>query len=141
MKGEMMCTEIKKDSKKPDFKPHITVLIVDNDSTQVESLCRGMFLYGHKCVKKTSISDAIDFLNRPDSQAVDLLLTDITKPGSDGFQLIRHARALHPNLPIIAVCGLSSIHEVEMSEQTGILVLRRPFNPDRLDGAIRDLVA
>ncbi len=136
-----MCTEIKTDTPRPDSNSRTTVLIVDNDSTQVESLCRGMFLYGHKCIKKTSISDAIDFLNMPDSPNVDLLLTDITTPGSTGFQLIRHARSLHPGLPIIAVCGLNSIDKVEIGKQVGILVLRRPFSPDRLDHAIRDMVA
>ncbi|MCP4676213.1 MAG: response regulator [Deltaproteobacteria bacterium] len=118
-----------------------TVLIVDRDTIQVESLCRGMFLYGHECVRISSISEAIDFLNRPDAPVVDLLLTDTTTPGSEGFELIRHARVLHPDLPIIAVCGLNSTQEMEMSEQSGITVLRRPFNPERLDEAIRDLVA
>ena len=136
-----MCTEMKSYSEKMESSSCATVLIVDDDSAQLESLCRGMFLFGHKCVKKTSISEAIDFLNRPNAPIVDLLLTDITTPGSAGIQLIRDARARHPDLPIIAVCGLNSTQETEMTEQTGILVLKRPFNPERLDDAIRNLVA
>ncbi len=136
-----MYNDMKTDSEKLASSSSATVLIVDRDSTQVESLCRGMFLHGHECVRKSNISEAIDFLNSPDSPVVDLLLTDTTTPGSEGFKLIRHARALHPGLPIIAVCGLNSTQELEMSEQTGITVLRRPFNPERLDDAIRDLVA
>ncbi len=136
-----MKDDMKTDSPKRDSDSCATVLIVDDDSAQLDSLCRGMFIYGHICVKKRSIAEAIDFLNRPDAPVVDLLLTDITTRNSKGLKLIRHARDLYPNLPIIAVSGLNSSHDIELDSQVDVLVLRRPFNPDRLDSAIRDLVA
>ncbi|MCP4599614.1 MAG: response regulator [Proteobacteria bacterium] len=118
-----------------------TVLVVDNDLNQIDSICRGLFLFGYRCVKKTIIGDALDLLNRPDGPEVDLLITDITTPGNHGFRLIRHVRALYPDLPIIAVCGHNAISETEIPEEEGVLILMRPFNPKRLNGAIRDMVA
>jgi len=117
------------------------VLVVDHDNVQLDSICRGAFLYGHECIKLDSVSEAIDFLNSPTSPSVDILITDVTGEGSLGFELIRHARALYPELPIIAVCGLVSTDEIEAVRDAGALILRRPFLPTRLDGAIRDSVA
>jgi DNA-binding response OmpR family regulator len=117
------------------------VLVVDHDGAQLDSICRGAFLYGHECIKLSSVREAIDFLNRPSRSRIDIMITDITTEGSAGFDLIRHARALHPRLPIIAVCGLASSEEIEAVRDAGVLILRRPFLPQGLDGAIRDSVA
>jgi DNA-binding response OmpR family regulator len=117
------------------------VLVVDHDDVQLDSICRGALIYGHECIKLSSVSEAIDFLNRPSRPRIDILITDITTEGSAGFDLIRHARALYPRLPIIAVCGLASSEEIEVVRDAGVLILRRPFLPQGLDGAIRDSVA
>jgi len=117
------------------------VLIVDHDDVQLESICRGANLYGHNCITLSSVSEAIDFLNRPSRPRIDILITDITHEGSAGFRMIRHARALYPDLPIIAVCGLASSEEIDAVRDAGVLILRRPFHPQGLDGAIRDSVA
>ena len=131
--------ETKRDSEHEQRPAH--VLVVDTDSTQLESICRGVFLYGHRCTKLRSVSAAIDLLNRPNRGPVDILITDLTHVESDGFRLIRQARELHPNLPIIAVCGLFATEQIEQVRAAGILILRRPFNPTGLDDAIRDMVA
>ena len=122
-------------------KSRTIVLIVDHDDVQLDSICRGANLYGHSCIKLSTVSEAIDFLNRPSRPRIDILITDITSEGSAGFELIQHARALHPGLPIIAVCGLASTDEIEAVRDAGVLILRRPFHPQGLDGAIRDSVA
>lgn len=131
--------ETKRDSGSEQRPAH--VLVVDADPTQLESICRGVFLYGHRCTRLRTVSEAIDLLNRPSRGLVDILITDMTHAESDGFRLIRHARELYPNLPIIAVCGLYTSELIEQVRAAGILILRRPFNPEGLDDAIRDMVA
>jgi len=131
--------EAQKRAKHTDRRAH--VLVVDADSIQLDSICRGVFLYGHRCTRIDRVSDAIDLLNRPSGDRVDILITDFAAEGNEARSLIQHARALHPHLPIIALCGLHTTDEVEQLREAGILILRRPFDPNGLDGAIRDLVA
>ncbi len=119
----------------------LTVLIVDSDSTQMESLSRGMVLYGHQCIQKKTISQAIDFLNKPGGIEVDLLLTDTTSQNGHGIQLVEHVRALFPRLPMVCVSGLNSLVETKIQSDSGISIIRRPFRPSDLDETIRDLVA
>ena len=127
--------------KRPDSNSRTLVLVVDHDSDQLDSICRGALLYGHDCIRLDSVSEAIDFLNSPTTPRVDILITDVTTERSLGFGLIRHARALFPDLPIIAVCGLVSSEEIAAVREAGALILRRPFLPQGLDGAIRESVA
>lgn len=116
------------------------VLVVDHDSVQVDSICRGALLYGHECIRLDSVPEAIAFLDSSTAPRVDIMITDVTCETSPGFELIRHARALRPNMPIIAVCGLVSSEEIQAVRDAGALILRRPFLPQGLENAIRDSV-
>ncbi len=131
----------RKSNRKSDDKSSLTVLIVDDDRAQLESLSRGMLLYGHYCIKTKSISSAIDYLKKPDGTRVDLLLTDATLQGSDGIHLIEHIRALFPRLPVVAVSGLKSNLDSETKPKGEVRIIRRPFNPSDLEETIRDMVA
>jgi DNA-binding NtrC family response regulator len=118
-----------------------TVLVVDDDANQLDSICRGVFVHGHRFVRLSSIGEAIDLLSQPAGEHIDIMITDLTQQDGDGFGLIQHARALHPDLPIIAVCGLHTTDEIDTVREAGVLILRRPFHSQRLDEAIRRKVA
>jgi len=53
------------------------------------------------------------------SEAWDLFITDLNLPGLDGFELCRLAKALHPNLPVLAVTGYTGAHYQEQAFRAG----------------------
>lgn len=53
------------------------------------------------------------------SETWDLLITDLNLPGLDGFELCRLAKALHPDLPVLAVTGYTGAHYQEQAFRAG----------------------
>jgi CheY-like chemotaxis protein len=67
--------------------------------------------------------------------AADILLSDIRMPGSmDGFQLARWVRQNRPHMAILLQSAFADLATEEFR------VLRKPFSPDELAAAIRDLL-
>jgi two-component system C4-dicarboxylate transport response regulator DctD len=111
------------------------VLVVDDDADQLETLCRGLFLVGIECLPARCPADALAQLDR-----VDLLLTDLTRPGKPGAGLIARARAVRPELPVLVITGLALSPEVMALRARGIPILRTPFTADQLGLAIEALL-
>jgi DNA-binding NtrC family response regulator len=113
----------------------IRVLVVDDEPIQLETICRGLFLYGYAFDKATNSEDAIRILSN--GNAVDIMLTDLNMPGKSGIQLIEKALNLNPRLPIIAITGLSYSPQVDAIQELGVPILPKPFDPEMLDREIK----
>jgi DNA-binding NtrC family response regulator len=111
------------------------VLVVDDDADQLETLRRGLFLLGIDCLTACCVAEALAQLER-----VDLLLTDLTKPGKPGAELIPRARAARPELPVLVITGLALSPEVMAMRGRGVHTLRTPFTADQLGLAIEALL-
>jgi CheY-like chemotaxis protein/LmbE family N-acetylglucosaminyl deacetylase len=61
----------------------------------------------------------------------DLVITDLNLPGTDGFEVIRVARAKSPDLPILAITGYTeqTYHDQATSASAG-KVLTKPLDKD-----------
>ena len=119
--------------------PHI--LVVDDEKHQLETVCRGLFLYGYRCVGAIDVAGALELVDDSGGADFDLVLTDLTMPGSTGLYLIEQLRQRRPELPVIVITGLAASEEVEQVRELGIPLLQKPFEPDTLDQAIRTALA
>ncbi|MCC6748852.1 MAG: response regulator [Deltaproteobacteria bacterium] len=117
------------------------VLLVEDQADQRETLRRGLFLLGLDCVTAGCAAEALAHLQGPAGDRVELLLTDLTLPGTSGAQLIERARATRPGLPVLVITGLALSSEVTALRARGIPILRKPFTPDQLGNAIAAAVA
>ncbi len=80
------------------------------------------------------------FMENPDG--IDLVITDINMPVMDGPTMITEMLKLRPDLPVIAVSGLSE--QQHMSEGTGlhgIQILSKPYSTDQLLQAVSSKLA
>ena len=118
----------------------IKILVVDDEEHQLDTVRRGLFLCGYKCECVQDVDSALKKLRGENGDSFDLILTDLTMPGSSGLNLIEQAHKTKPNLPIIVVTGLAATSEVDSVRAMGIPVLQKPFEPDGLDKAIRELL-
>lgn len=118
-----------------------TVLVVDDEVDQLESIRRALVLYGYAPVTLGDPRAALALIQARGAGACDLLFTDLTMPRLSGLELCTRVRALMPALPILAATGHCCTAELGGVRAMGIAVLAKPFSPDQLDAAIRGALA
>jgi CheY-like chemotaxis protein len=122
----------------PTNAPFSKVLLVDNDPLNLKIL--NLLLVNENYIVTNSMNGAEAF-ERYKNSDFDLVITDISIPGLNGFELARKIRAL-PNsekasVPIIAISGFEKNEE---SEQSGISAwLEKPFDTDELLLTVKEI--
>lgn len=114
-----------------------TVLIVEDhtDSRQ---------MYAEFLRMQFTVVEAADGVNALEVMAEtcpDVVVTDLTLPRMDGFELLRRMKgdARLRDVPVIALSGFSGADHEERARQAGSsLVLQKPCLPDDLARAIAD---
>jgi excisionase family DNA binding protein len=81
------------------------VLVVDDEASIRELLSKTLALAEYDV---DTAGDGAAALDRMRALAYDLLIADLKMPGMDGLTLIRQARQLKADLPIIIITGYSS---------------------------------
>lgn len=109
--------------------------MVDDEQHQLDSVCRGLRLYGFDAHGVHRVDAAIERLAAGDH--FDLLITDLTMPGRSGLDLLQRVRQDWPGLPVLVTTGLAETHEVRAVRALGVPLLGKPFGPDELDAAVR----
>jgi two-component system, NtrC family, response regulator HydG len=111
-----------------------TVLIVDDEPDMVENCARILRRAGYRCLTATDPHRALVLL---ESDAPDLLLTDLKMPGMDGMELLRRARDLDPSLPVIMITAFATIESAVAAVKEGAFdYLPKTFTLDQLQVAV-----
>ena len=118
--------------------PKPTILVVDDTADLLEMTSVLLENAGYVVVRCANGRDALTALK--DGYDIDLLLTDITMPEMDGFELARQARVARPTLPVVYATGYSELLTEGTSELFGP-ILRKPYHGDELTRQIEDLLA
>jgi CheY-like chemotaxis protein len=110
------------------------VLLVDDDHEVVRSLAGLLELSGAAVAAATSVGDAMDHFRR---QRPDLVLTDLSMPGEDGYALLSRLRALEPGhgtrTPVVALTGLAGAeHRARVLDAGFQAHVAKPVDPDAL---------
>jgi DNA-binding response OmpR family regulator len=85
------------------------VLVVDDDSSQRDSLRRTLSKLGVEILDAGSSREALEYLSRG---AVDLLIADYRMPSIDGIELVRRARAQTPGIQTLMLTGFGTTEVV-----------------------------
>ena len=106
------------------------VLIVDDDKNTREGLQRA--LRARYDVRLAE--DAARAMAALDDGEVDVMLTDLRMPGTDGLELLRRVQAHHPEVVCILLTAYGSVETaVEAMKQGAFDFLTKPVNLDHLD--------
>jgi DNA-binding NtrC family response regulator len=72
-----------------------------------------------------------------DSSPPQLVILDLKLPGKDGLTVLREARALHPELPVLLISAYATVERAVEAVKLGALdFLVKPFDNDRLFQAV-----
>jgi CheY-like chemotaxis protein/two-component sensor histidine kinase len=111
------------------------ILAVDDEPELASMLARMLHRDGHHVEVCSEGTQALALLER---ERFDLLLTDVSMPGMDGWEVARRAKARHPDLPVGLMTGWGTQYEGDDLSPRGVdFVLSKPFTID----AARSLVA
>lgn len=107
------------------------LLIVDDESDLLTSLCDILSEIGYETVGFTSGKDALKALKEQD---FDLLLTDLMMPEMNGIALLRAALEIDPHLVGIIMTGQGTIHTAVEAIKVGAFdYVLKPFRLKSLD--------
>jgi len=106
------------------------LLIVDDDSIILDSLCEFLSLEGYRTTPARSVTRAIGELQK---QSFSLVLTDVNMPDGDGFELLSIIRKNYPKTVPIVITGYGTIESaVEAIKMGAHDYLTKPIIDDDL---------
>lgn len=121
-----------------------TILFVD-DEKGMHDLLRVLFknevrqkeyeiqfmLSGKQCVEFIEKSKILDKL---------IILTDITMPEMDGFELLSYIKSYYPNIPVIVISAYESSMYIEKAKNLGaISYFTKPLDIEKLKYFLKQL--
>jgi DNA-binding NtrC family response regulator len=114
-----------------DMSDKPVILVVDDDKNTRDGLQRA--LQRHYDVKTAESADAaLAILDA--TPEVDVMLSDLRMPGTDGLGLLRRVNAQHPQTVSILLTAYGSVETaVEAMKQGAYDFLTKPINLDHLD--------
>jgi CheY-like chemotaxis protein len=126
---------------RPGSLDGVRVLVVEDDADNREMLVEALELSGAVATPAGSAQEALAITRnaRPD-----VIVSDITMPGEDGYDLIRSVRALSPEMrdvPAIALTAHVRPEDVTRVIEAGFTMhLSKPVGPNNLCAAIARLL-
>ena len=114
------------------------VLLVDDEPLILRTGCAMLENAGYPV---TAAVNAVDARAALEHTEFAILITDYSMPGENGVSLIRQARALQPDIPVILVSGLGHVDELDNELATRLVMLPKPYKKQDLLDAIAGLLA
>lgn len=115
------------------------ILVVDDSADTLEMLEQLLIMEGAVVAAAGSGVDALEFAR---NQHFDLVLSDISMPGMDGFEFVRRLRAIatQKDVPVIALTGFGRAEDVDRSSAEGFLShVTKPIDVNNLLEIIHQL--
>jgi CheY-like chemotaxis protein len=112
----------------------LCICVIDDDAHVRDALTLTLEDAGHDVISATNGAEGRALLEH---QHADVVVTDMNMPGGHGAQLIPVLRVLRPNLPIVAISGEISTHQLTSALSLGAdACLSKPFDQKDLHAAI-----
>jgi DNA-binding response OmpR family regulator len=110
------------------------ILVID-DQADVRAMISIVLRVRHFEIIEAATATAA--LQAFDHASFDLAIVDIFLQGTNGFDLIRMMRDRVPNLPVVAISGMTTLDFISASpDLSDVVCLQKPFRPNDLIRAI-----
>ena len=121
-------------------RPFMASILVVDDENLVRGIVEEILTsQGHEVIQATSGNEAIKMCGE---RTFDLVISDLSMPLMNGFDLISALRRLQKNLPVLAISGVYTGDLLKAVKLLGAkAILEKPFGPDNLKGAVDKILA
>jgi two-component system response regulator AtoC len=115
------------------------VLVVEDEAYVRESLAEILRERGYQPVEASTLAEGLGAVG---TLPIDVVLTDFRLPDGDGLQLVRQARDLAPEVPVVVLTGQGTITSaVECLKSGASDYLLKPADPEALEVALERALA
>ncbi len=113
-----------------------SILIVDDEA----EMCRIIsHIFEKEGINVLIANDGYTALRIVHSELPDILLVDVRMPGMDGMELLREAKKINNDLPVIMITAHADTSGVVKAMKAGALnYISKPFNHRELVGIVRE---
>ena len=115
------------------------IVVIDDDPEMRSMLVDQLEMEGYKVSKYSDGREALAFLNgsKPDSELVELVITDLRMPDVDGLSLLRNFKPKHPDVPVIIMTAFATVESaVEGLRKGAFDYLTKPFKLAEMSHAV-----
>jgi CheY-like chemotaxis protein len=114
------------------------ILIIEDDE-HVLSMMKNYFEFlGYEVVTATN---GMEGLKIAESETYHLIITDIVMPYVSGLGIISVIKEKYPAIPVIAITAYGESPEKLAAERQADVILRKPFEMDKLKSHVEHLTA
>src|SRR5438445_753218 len=107
-----------------------TILLIEDNERMAQVLARNMELEGHAVVMVVDGEKGIEEFRR---QKVDLVLTDLKRPGKSGLEVLQAVKEENPLIPVLVMTAHGTIETAVKAVKDGAFdFLQKPVDPDHL---------
>src|SRR5438270_184931 len=96
------------------MKPHI--LIVDDETRMCQILA---MVFEKQGFRTTTFSDPAKAVAKLGETSFDLMITDLSMPGMDGLELLRRAKAIQRDLPVVLITAHATVKSAVTAMKEG----------------------
>ncbi len=108
-----------------------TILIVDDEQAQRETLAGFLRGAGHRVHVAAGGEQALDLVGR---EAIDLVITDLRMPGLSGLDLLERVREQQPSVAVVVVTAYGTVANAVAAMKAGAAdYLTKPIDLDELE--------
>lgn len=124
-----------------DVQAPLIIFVVEDEALIQELLVSTLKEAGYGVVVASSGSQALKVMEGEQAEAIRALVTDIRLGNSSpsGWDVARHARELHPELPVVYVTGDSAQDWTSQGVPNSVLITK-PFAPAQVVTAVSQLL-
>jgi PAS domain S-box-containing protein len=112
------------------------ILLVDDELAVREMTKEMLESFRYRVLTAGNGTEAISIFLR-ESSRIDLVITDLAMPVTDGTEVIRALRATHPGVRILCISGLSEAEEARIDPAEFPTLIQKPFTAEQLLTAVR----
>jgi DNA-binding NtrC family response regulator len=106
------------------------LLLVEDKAGMRDMLTRAL---GREGYEVTAHADAEAGITALYERPFDIVLTDLKLPGKDGIEVLKAAKEVHPDLPVVVMTAFGSIESAVSAMREGAYdFIPKPFDPDHL---------
>lgn len=116
------------------------ILFVDDEMDIVDAYKRMLFKFRNVwgTYFACSAKDAIELLDHTD---IDIVITDMRMPETDGVEFLKQIQAKYPDKIRIIITGQMEINDMVVATGVAHQMIAKPLDPNKLIGLITDLVS
>jgi two-component system, cell cycle sensor histidine kinase and response regulator CckA len=137
--GEVEKAELKTPPPKRESWGTGTILLVEDEDMVRAVAERALTRQGYTVLTACDGEQGLEIL--ADGRQIDLLLSDVVMPNMDGPAMVREARKMFPELPVVFMSGYAEEQLRKSIDIPQVSFLPKPFSVAQLSEAVRAAVA